>query len=66
MRIGICCYPTAGGSGVVATELGKHLAVCLSGRNAASVARQLCGEAVQGGVASGIVADRLVQVLHNF
>jgi L-malate glycosyltransferase len=26
MRIGICCYPTAGGSGVVATELGKHLA----------------------------------------
>ncbi len=25
-RIGICCYPTAGGSGVVATELGKHLA----------------------------------------
>ncbi len=26
MRIGIVCYPTAGGSGVVATELGKHLA----------------------------------------
>jgi len=26
MRIGITCYPTAGGSGVVATELGKHLA----------------------------------------
>ncbi len=26
IRIGICCYPTAGGSGVVATELGKHLA----------------------------------------
>src|SRR5690349_13178736 len=26
LRIGICCYPTAGGSGVVATELGKHLA----------------------------------------
>ncbi len=26
MRIGICCYPTAGGSGVVATELGKRLA----------------------------------------
>jgi N-acetyl-alpha-D-glucosaminyl L-malate synthase BshA len=26
MRIGICCYPTVGGSGVVATELGKHLA----------------------------------------
>lgn len=26
MRIGICCYPTAGGSGIVATELGKHLA----------------------------------------
>jgi N-acetyl-alpha-D-glucosaminyl L-malate synthase BshA len=26
MRIGICCYPTHGGSGVVATELGKHLA----------------------------------------
>jgi len=26
MRIGIACYPTAGGSGVVATELGKHLA----------------------------------------
>ncbi len=26
MHIGIVCYPTAGGSGVVATELGKHLA----------------------------------------
>ncbi len=26
MNIGICCYPTHGGSGVVATELGKHLA----------------------------------------
>ena len=26
MRIGIVCYPTIGGSGVVATELGKALA----------------------------------------
>ncbi len=26
MRIGMTCYPTHGGSGVVATELGKHLA----------------------------------------
>jgi len=26
VRIGICCYPSHGGSGVVATELGKHLA----------------------------------------
>ena len=26
MRIGIVCYPSYGGSGVVATELGKHLA----------------------------------------
>lgn len=26
MRIGITCYPSHGGSGVVATELGKHLA----------------------------------------
>lgn len=26
MKIGISCYPTHGGSGVVATELGKHLA----------------------------------------
>ena len=26
MRIGISCHPTHGGSGVVATELGKHLA----------------------------------------
>lgn len=26
MKIGIVCYPTYGGSGVVATELGKHLA----------------------------------------
>jgi len=26
MRIGIVCYPTYGGSGVVATELGKFLA----------------------------------------
>jgi N-acetyl-alpha-D-glucosaminyl L-malate synthase BshA len=26
MRIGITCYPSAGGSGVVATELGKQLA----------------------------------------
>jgi N-acetyl-alpha-D-glucosaminyl L-malate synthase BshA len=26
VRIGISCYPTHGGSGVVATELGKHLA----------------------------------------
>jgi len=26
MRIGIVCYPTYGGSGVVATELGRHLA----------------------------------------
>jgi UDP:flavonoid glycosyltransferase YjiC (YdhE family) len=26
MRIGITCYPTFGGSGVVATELGKALA----------------------------------------
>ena len=27
MRIGIVCYPTYGGSGVVATELGKALAL---------------------------------------
>ena len=27
MRIGIVCYPTFGGSGVLATELGKSLAV---------------------------------------
>ena len=27
MRIGISCYPTYGGSGVVATELGKNLAI---------------------------------------
>ena len=26
MRIGITCYPTYGGSGVVATELGTELA----------------------------------------
>jgi glycosyltransferase involved in cell wall biosynthesis len=26
LRIGIVCYPTLGGSGVVATELGKSLA----------------------------------------
>ncbi|MDD2941756.1 MAG: N-acetyl-alpha-D-glucosaminyl L-malate synthase BshA [bacterium] len=26
LRIGMVCYPTAGGSGVVAAELGKHLA----------------------------------------
>ena len=26
MKIGIVCYPTFGGSGVVATELGKELA----------------------------------------
>lgn len=26
LKIGITCYPTVGGSGVVATELGKHLA----------------------------------------
>ncbi len=26
MNIGICCYPSYGGSGVVATELGRHLA----------------------------------------
>jgi UDP:flavonoid glycosyltransferase YjiC (YdhE family) len=26
MKIGIVCYPTFGGSGVVATELGKALA----------------------------------------
>lgn len=26
MRIGITCYPSHGGSGVIATELGKHLA----------------------------------------
>ncbi len=26
MKIGIACYPTYGGSGIVATELGKHLA----------------------------------------
>ncbi|MGB1317897.1 MAG: N-acetyl-alpha-D-glucosaminyl L-malate synthase BshA, partial [Flavobacteriales bacterium] len=27
MRVGIVCYPTFGGSGVVATELGKELAL---------------------------------------
>ena len=27
MRIGITCYPTYGGSGVVATELGIELSV---------------------------------------
>ena len=27
MKIGITCYPTYGGSGVVATELGKALAL---------------------------------------
>ena len=26
MKIGIVCYPTYGGSGIVATELGKALA----------------------------------------
>ena len=26
MRVGICCYPTYGGSGAVATELGLALA----------------------------------------
>lgn len=26
MRIGITCYPTYGGSGIIATELGQHLA----------------------------------------
>ena len=26
MKIGITCYPTYGGSGIVATELGKELA----------------------------------------
>ena len=26
MKIGILCYPTFGGSGVIATELGKALA----------------------------------------
>ncbi len=26
MKIGIVCYPTYGGSGVIATELGKALA----------------------------------------
>ncbi|MEY3102137.1 MAG: hypothetical protein RL558_414, partial [Bacteroidota bacterium] len=26
MRIGIVCHPTFGGSGVLATELGAHLA----------------------------------------
>ena len=26
MKIGITCYPTCGGSGIVATELGKELA----------------------------------------
>ena len=26
LKIGITCYPTVGGSGVVATELGKMLA----------------------------------------
>ncbi len=26
LKIGIVCYPTYGGSGVVATELGKYLA----------------------------------------
>src|SRR6476619_2670143 len=28
MRIGITCYPTYGGSGIVATELGLELALC--------------------------------------
>ncbi len=28
MKIGITCYPTYGGSGIVATELGKELALC--------------------------------------
>ncbi len=28
MRIGITCYPTYGGSGVVGTELGRELAAC--------------------------------------
>ena len=36
MRIGITCYPTYGGSGVVATELGIELAAratkCISSR----------------------------------
>lgn len=27
MKIGIICYPTYGGSGVVATELGKALEI---------------------------------------
>ena len=26
MKIGIVCYPTYGGSGAIATELGQHLA----------------------------------------
>ncbi|MEO8231636.1 MAG: N-acetyl-alpha-D-glucosaminyl L-malate synthase BshA, partial [Ignavibacteriota bacterium] len=27
MKIGITCYPTYGGSGAIATELGKELAI---------------------------------------
>ena len=30
MKIGITCYPTYGGSGVIATELGKELALTRS------------------------------------
>ena len=37
MKIGITCYPTYGGSGVVATELGK-LSVALRSQNATDVA----------------------------
>jgi len=31
MRIGITCYPTYGGSGVVATELGMFLTIAIEG-----------------------------------
>ena len=58
MKIGIVCYPTFGGSGVVATELGIGLAdKRITGSGAGADGRQdLCSGDVVAEVISGAPA----------
>ena len=62
MKIGIACYPTYGGSGVVATELGLALAE-RDGGFAAILLRVVQGEITvpeERQVRAGSVSDRLI------
>ena len=56
MRIGITCYPTYGGSGVVATELGLELAA-LDLRIAANAVGEIVGKTTTEDLLDSIISQ---------